>query len=275
MINEVMVCVNDIKDRPSAAHAASLFASVHKARLTAIHIKLDTVKIVHWSGTTPLETADQMLIDQAEHEQQAREKFADIVASYGCQHRWQTVYQSDNPYRQMLCADAIFVDQPLQKEASNYSSSSFVNELILQSKRPIVVIPDKWQSDKFASNILLGWNETAEAMRAAIDALPIMRAAQRIEILKIVTQPTLGDAPNAHPDISAYLETKGIKNNLVIQAAAKHQNQQSELLKYADQNNVDLLVVGGYGHSRIREAVMGGVSKHLINNSPIPVLLSH
>ena len=275
MINQVMVCVNNIQDRPSAVHAACLFASSHKARLSAIHIKLDTVQIVNWSGTTPLDIADQMLIDQAEHEQQAKDKFAEIVTSYGCQHHWQTVYQSDNPYRQMLCSDAIFVDQPLQKEPSNYTSSSFVNELILQSKRPIVVIPDKWQRDKFASNILLGWNETAEAMRAAVDALPIMRAAERVEILKIVTQPTLGDAPNAHPDISAYLEGKGIKNNLAIEAGAKHQNQQFEILKYADRSNVDLLVVGGYGHSRIREAVMGGVSKHLINHSPIPVLLSH
>ncbi|NND83443.1 MAG: universal stress protein [Gammaproteobacteria bacterium] len=275
MINQVTVCVNALDKRCNALQAAAKFAEQHKATLTATYTKLDTVEIVRWAGSSPMELADQLLVDQDTREQRNKDIFESVLAKYECKSRWRTIFQSENPIRQLLCTDIIFVDQPNQELATYLSDESLVHHLILQSKRPIVMIPTGWDADAIGGKVLVGWNSSAEAMRAVADALPVLGKCEHVLILDVLKDPVFSEEHNTSPELQAYLGSKGILNDVIIEHAPKHNEELDMLLNYATEHNVDLIVIGGYGHSRLREVVMGGMTSHMIKNSTIPVLFSH
>lgn len=275
MINDVLVCVNNIEKRSSAVLAACKFALQHGAKLTAVYIKLDTVEIVRWSGTSPIDLADQVLANEDQREANAKAKFESLTKKIACKKVWSTVNQSENPIMQLVCTDIIFNEQPVGSDLSYFGDESFINHLILQTKRPVIMIPDNWQSDLLGSKALLGWNKSPEAMRAISDAIPILEKAESVEILHIVHNSLFHGEPDSSADIETYLLNKGIKTSLTVEGAGKHDDTESLLLNWAIGHDINLIVIGGYGHSRLRELVMGGMTKHLIKNSTLPVLLSH
>lgn len=275
MINQVSVCVNALDKRAHALHAAAKFAVHHKATLTAVYAKLDTVEIVRWAGSSPLDLTDELLVDQDRREEKAKSEFKKITKQYDCETRWKTVFQSQNPIRQMICTDVIFIDQPNSELATYLGDETFLNHLILQSKRPIVMIPANWEAGELGKTVLLGWNSSSEAMRAAADALPIMGHADKVIVLDILKDKMFSEEQNTTPDLEAYLTSKGINTEVIIEHAPHHHEEITMLRSYASEHNVDLIVIGGYGHTRLRELVMGGMTAHLIKNSTIPVLFSH
>lgn len=275
MINDVSVCINNIKTHPNTVIAACKFAEFHKAKLTAIYIKLDSVEIARWSSSSLIDDQNKMLTDQQIKEEKAFALCKSLTNSFTCEKIWRTLNQSGNPIKQMLCTDIIFVDQPTNDPLTYYDDNSFISHLVLQTKRPIIMIPTGWDKDKFGTKILLGWNKSAEAMRAACDAVPIMQMGKSIEILDIVKNTLLHAEPEASPDINEYLLRKGVKSNLIVKGVRRNDDESEILVNYATDNNFDMIIVGGYGHSRLREIVMGGMTKYLIKNAPVPVLFSH
>ena len=274
MINQVSVCINALAKRSDSLHAAAKFAQRHKATLTGVYIKLDTVEIVRWAGVSPVDFTHQLLFAQDEREQEARTIFEALVVDYECETRWKTVLQSENPIKQMLCTDVIFVEQPMGQGFLYPGDDSFINHLILQSKRPVIVVPQKWDSE-LGNKPLLGWNASPEAMRATADAIPILGFSKKVLILSILKDKKSNQADTGFSAIQAYLTSKGIVSEVIIEHAPGYQEEQGMLLEYSQQHDIDLIVVGGYGHSRLREIVLGGMTDHLLKHSPIPVLFSH
>jgi nucleotide-binding universal stress UspA family protein len=149
-------------------------------------------------------------------------------------------------------------------------------EVLLQSGRPLLVLPyaGTW-SIAPAARILVGWNASREATRAIHDALPLMKKATSVEVA--VFEPP-ADVDRAHgelpgADIALWLARHGVTVNVKhvpVKVAAGE-----ALLSHAADMDADLIVTGGYGHSRLRQAVLGGVTRTLLRSSPVPVLLSH
>ena len=150
-----------------------------------------------------------------------------------------------------------------------------MNHLILQSKRPIVMVPTGWEGDNLGDTVMLGWNSSAESMRATADALPILGLSKKVIILDILKDKIFSEEQNTSPDVQAYLSSKGINNEVIVEHAPQHNEENSMLLDYTQEHGANLIVVGGYGHTRLRELIMGGMTKHLIKHSTVPVLFSH
>ncbi|NNC99842.1 MAG: universal stress protein [Gammaproteobacteria bacterium] len=275
MITNVSICVNNLAKSNYAALAACRFAERHNASISAVYIKLDTVEIVRWSGSSPIDLADQILVNESKLEEDAKDLFESLSQPFSCEKVWKTVNQSEDPVTQLLCTDLIFADQPTGEDLSYFGDKSFLNHLILQTKRPVVMIPDGWDQAEMGTSVLLGWNKSAEAMRAVADALPILQSASETRILQIASSSMFHAEPTEAPDIEAYLLGKGVESDLTVEGVSKHESEEATLLKWAADNNINLIVIGGYGHSRWREVVMGGMTSHLIAHSTIPVLLSH
>ncbi|CAM3953876.1 universal stress protein [Roseateles saccharophilus] len=149
-------------------------------------------------------------------------------------------------------------------------------QVLLQSGRPVLVLPYAGDCAVApAKRVLAGWDGSREAARALHDALPWLRQAVHVEVAVFVPPEDAdlahGDLPGA--DIGLWLARHGVRveaRHLPTQVAAGE-----ALLSHAADMGADLIVAGGYGHSRLREAVLGGVTRTLMNSSPTPVLLSH
>ena len=149
-------------------------------------------------------------------------------------------------------------------------------DVLLQSGRPLLVLPYAGAcSFAPASRVLVGWNASREAARAMHDALPLLQAAARVEVVVFETpeDADLKHGPLPGADIGLWLSRHGVAVEAKYIPAKVGAGE--ALLSRAADMSADLIVAGGYGHSRLREAVLGGVTRTLLRSSPVPVLLSH
>jgi len=172
-------------------------------------------------------------------------------------------------------ADVTIVGQPNRYEAHQASEDAMLASTLLLSGRPVLVIPFAGEFPSVGQRVLVAWNASREATRAVHDALPLLVRAQTVTVLAINPASDVGrhgDVPGG--DIAAHLAHHGIK----VEAAHTVTTDISEgaaLLSYAADIGADLIVSGAYGHSRVREMVFGGVTRTLLNEMTVPVLLSH
>ncbi|TDI60479.1 MAG: universal stress protein [Alphaproteobacteria bacterium] len=148
---------------------------------------------------------------------------------------------------------------------------NLADDLILSSSKPILSIP--WQGDhaNFGDTVVVAWNSSAQSSRAVQDALPILTNAAKVHVL------TVGEENPSHlpgAEITAHLVRHGVN------AEAAHLVRTSEavgetILNYVAETGSDMIVCGGWGHSRLLETVMGGVTRHLLRHMTVPVLMSH
>jgi nucleotide-binding universal stress UspA family protein len=161
-------------------------------------------------------------------------------------------------------------------DESAASAALLPQDVLLQSGRPLLVLPYAGDSTIApAPRILVGWNASREAARAMHDALPLLKAASRVEVVVFETPEDAdlkhGQLPGA--DIGLWLARHGVAVEAKYIPAKVGAGE--ALLSRAADMSADLIVAGGYGHSRFREAVLGGVTRTLLASSPVPVLLSH
>ncbi|MGV3554796.1 nucleotide-binding universal stress UspA family protein [Melaminivora alkalimesophila] len=137
------------------------------------------------------------------------------------------------------------------------------------SGRPILVLTQDVPS-KLSRRVGVAWNGSVESARAVSAALPILSNAEEVVIFSFPTSKT--DA-NEGDRLRSYLSRHGIA--AVVETRSPETSVGEALLAAAAQSGVTLLVTGGYTHSRLRQAVLGGVTRHLLARSTIPMLMAH
>lgn len=170
-------------------------------------------------------------------------------------------------------ADLAVVAGPANDGAEGSIAHDFVASLLLGSGRPVLVVPPGAAAPDDGGAILVAWRPGAEAARALHDALPLLRRAPRVDVV-MVDPGSATEGDQALSDITAHLARHGVRANPVVQAA-RGRPVSAILLEHAREMPAQLIVAGGYGHSRLREWVMGGVTRELLLGSPVPLLLSH
>ncbi len=145
----------------------------------------------------------------------------------------------------------------------------------LASGRPVLVVPHIGVATPPGKTVLLCWNASREAARAASEALPILKAAAKVIVLVIDAKPS-PDGHGAEPgaDVAGWLARHGVKVTVQRDTAADADVGATILSRAAD-HAIDLIVMGLYGHSRMREMVLGGASRTLLGSMTVPVLMAH
>jgi nucleotide-binding universal stress UspA family protein len=170
-----------------------------------------------------------------------------------------------------LHSDLVVIGQRELHELPGYSSAE---RLLLASGTPILVVPSGWKSEPIGKKILVGWNASREARRALADALPFLVEAASVTLLVVDSNERAnrhGEEPGA--DIALYLARHGAHVD-VEQVSSRGSPVADIILSYAADRGVDLIVIGAYSHARSVEMVFGGVTRTLLKQSPIPVLMS-
>ncbi len=164
-------------------------------------------------------------------------------------------------------ADAETVDGPEQRD--------FPDHALLAAGRPTLMIPYAGTFPVFGEHAVVAWSATRESTRAVTDALPLLKRAKRVTVIVGDADPGYGghgEAPGS--DIALYLARHGVKVEVSLERTAGL-DVGSLLLSRISDLGADLLVMGAYGHSRLRELVMGGVTRTILKEMTVPVLMSH
>lgn len=177
-------------------------------------------------------------------------------------------------------ADLVVQARPYGSGQS-YQAEAVIEAALFEGRAPVFIIPDTLlgktnRFDKIANprRVLLAWNQSTEALVAAKRALPLLRHAELVDV-------TVVDPPSHGPERSdpggllcQYLVRHGIKAQVSV--LAKTMPKVSDVLaRHALEEGCDMMVMGAYGHSRLREAVLGGATRAVLENSAIPVLMAH
>jgi nucleotide-binding universal stress UspA family protein len=276
MINQVLVYTFGNESHESAITAAARFAARHDAELIGLFVKPDLIGYSGVYGCYPLDLTQTYFDLQKDFSIQAKKQFDSIVSAHNVRSQWHETAEFENKPKLEFYADIIFVSQPDKQSSVISSDTSFINHLITDTGLPTVVIPKGWSAEYFAQHPVLAWKETREAVAAVRHALPIMRNADDVDI---VTVSDAKDGDQDHIDgveISNYLHMHKVKTKYFTEREIEQDHNEADtLLRHVDKHARDLIIMGGYGHSRFREIVLGGVTRALIKKSPVPILLAH
>lgn len=163
-------------------------------------------------------------------------------------------------------ADLIVVSRPVEEAPPPRT----LEAALMETHRPLLIVPPEGLPSSCGSRIAIGWNGSAEAAAAIATAMPFLATADQVVVLT-TDNGTVG-TPAA--DLARYLAWHGITGD-VHEFDAGAQSTGKALLREAEALGSDLLVLGGYGHSRTRELILGGVTRDVLAASEIPVLMTH
>jgi nucleotide-binding universal stress UspA family protein len=173
-------------------------------------------------------------------------------------------------------ADLVMVGQTESAAAAAARTPASVPESVaLVAGRPVLAVPYVGLEKPIGGTAMLCWNASRESARAATDALPFLQAARQVIVLVVeprVSETGHGQEPGA--DVATWLARRGVKVT-VQRDVASDVDVGNVILSRAADLGVDLIVMGIYGHSRMREMVLGGASRTVLASMTVPVLMSH
>ncbi|HRD76047.1 MAG TPA: universal stress protein, partial [Hyphomicrobiaceae bacterium] len=181
---------------------------------------------------------------------------------------------SDAVLDHVRAADLVIASQPDPKWGGSPLTEDPVR-LVMEGGRPVLLIPARGDVRMPPSRVAVAWDGRREAARAAFDAIPLAVLAGNVTIISVNGDRagrSAGDLPTA--EIAAALARHGAKADSV-DATARGGDVGHELLRQAHAHGADLLVMGCYGHSRLRELVLGGATRDVLAGTDMPILMSH
>ena len=258
--------------------SAVALARQHGAHLTALQVIDVAVPVMAMGdggggGAVIAELMEQMRQSALVAGQKLKAAFEAALAREGVMGEWRQV-EGTTP--EILALHGRYADLlVLGQDDPESDHAGLLEAVLFDSGRPVLAIPFAGQFKSIGKRVLVGWNASREASRAVHDALPLLAKAESACVFLANPKRGLG-AHGEEPgsDIARHLARHGLKVE-VAKAVADDVADSALLLNHASDMGADLLVMGAYGHSRLREFILGGVTRSLLREMTVPVLLSH
>lgn len=147
-------------------------------------------------------------------------------------------------------------------------------DVVLAAGAPVVIVPYIGTPSTVAERVVVAWNASRESARAVRDAIPLLEKARAVDVVCFRPDQARGHGEMPGADIALHLSRHGIDVDVQIVEGQGIDVGNALLSHVADRGN-DFLVMGGYGHSRLREAVLGGATRTILASMTVPVLMAH
>ena len=253
---------------------AATFARQHEAHLIGLYWVPNPMTPVALEAGLTTEILQAIMDESEQRLASAEQLFTEALNSAVIQSEWRVV---DDPLPGQLALHARHGDLVIAGQHDPSDAQSTANAIIVQmtlaSGRPTLMIPYiGTEQDEIGKRIMVAWNGSREAVRAVHDALPLLRAAQNVEVIAI--NPDSGQDEIACADICVHLARHGVHVE-ARESRTKGINVGGEILTRAADGAADLIVMGAYGRSRMRELVFGGATREVLAHMTVPVFMSH
>ncbi|WP_136646131.1 universal stress protein [Tabrizicola sp. YIM 78059] len=170
-------------------------------------------------------------------------------------------------------ADLVVLPLPYG-EGRGVEDEAVIEAALFEGMAPVLVVPPKGMATADPRRIVVAWNQSREALVAARRALPFLRRADNVQIV-VIDPPTHGpERSDPGGLLCQMLVRHGVRAEVTV--LAKTLPRVSDVLvRHLRDTNADLLVMGAYGHSRFREAILGGATRDMLEKAEVPVFLAH
>lgn len=274
-----VVNLNDTDNLDHLLGTCSSLAVRHGAHVTGVYIIPSVEVYAVYGGIAMADVVDAQRLRYQAMSKDVRKKFEHIMGLNSLSHEWRELDAMSSSIGREFAQQCRFADLGVIAQVDSNESCgvepSFAEYVVMEAGRPVLLVPRGKSFETIGNKVLMGWNGSKEAARACFDALPLLSADSDIDIIWVDPQKQRTQAGNVP---GAELATTLARHDLKITAEpmpTSDTDAGNALLTHAGDVGADLLVMGAYGHSRVREFIFGGATEHVLNNMTVPVLMSH
>ncbi|UTW53261.1 universal stress protein [bacterium SCSIO 12827] len=275
-LKDILVHIDLNAESDHRLKAAMSLAQAHGAHLAGVYAVPRPYIPAYAEVQITAEVLEAQRASAEEAASRAEAAFKAATASSGLSVEWR---QQEGDVGRVLgfhCryADLTIVSQPDPAQSLFPGDRDLPDRLILTAGRPVMVLPHGYSGDLAGKRILVAWDEGPLASRAVHDALPLLRAAEKVVVM--VANPTKvpGEKRDPGADIAAHLARHGVTVE-ASHVTSDELDVGNLLLSRAADISADMMVMGAYGHARWSELILGGVTNVVLSNQTVPVVMSH
>ena len=275
---KTLLSVVNVKQNDDDLNAAIELSSQINAQLSVVVLAIATLPPL---GDYPIGTADAWLKDR-HNDLEALSKRVDRVETMVKNADISATVIDEYPEaarvarvigRHARYADATIIGSSLLR--NDLLKTTVIDGALFESGRPILIVPPHHKPTLRPKRVLLAWDSGVECTRAAREALDVMASAEEVHVTLVDPDTSsIVNGPEPGADIAAYLAHHGI--TVDVDRLPSGGTSIADVLKqHATDISAELIVMGGYGHSRTREWIFGGVTRSMIDDPNLPVLMAH
>jgi nucleotide-binding universal stress UspA family protein len=276
MIKDIVVNLSVTKGGGPAGDYAVSIASTLDAHLAGIAFVYDPIVPVSATGYIPAEIIERQQADNEAFAKSTLERFGAATKRSGLSAEPLTISTSLAGAGEHFSRIARRFDLAVvgQAEPDTSTIDDIIAETTLfESGRPMIVVPYIQKGPLKLDRVMVCWDGSRQAARAIGDALPLLSKAGKVEVVIIANEPGKKDEIEG-VDMGQHLARHGLKVE-VERIPGGDVDVADALLSHAADSGADFMVMGGYGHSRLREFVLGGATRSILRSMTIPVLMAH
>jgi nucleotide-binding universal stress UspA family protein len=279
MIKDIVVSLGVGAQDPAGEFAISI-AEAFKAHVTGLAFSYEPIIPGAVMGGIPPEFIESQRVDSDKKARAAVTRFEAAAnrAGVSAETLMQTASVSGAADRLAHIARRFDLVVVGQANGDDSVPDEVLDEAALfESGRPVIFVPFIQKAGLKLDRVMVCWDGSRAATRAVADSLPFLKKAKLVEIVIVASKPgkksDLADEI-AGADLGQHLARHGLKVE-VKKITSSDIDVPSTILSYAADSSADMIVMGGYGHSRLREFILGGVTRTILESMTVPVLMSH
>lgn len=276
-IRDLAVAYNGSANSKAALSLAIQMCKKYDAALTGLYVRLPLDVEPHvrrWMSKNILESLSKAG-DKAVESTEADFRETITAAGFDGVAEWLVAEGETNEMLARLARyhDILVIGQ--FSKAGEARERVRAEDLVQRTGRPLVIVPNGYEVRPFAEYAAVAWDGSRPAARALADAMHILETKKRLDVVRVGTAKTPASGRRATGrDIVRHLERHGIAAHAVALTAGRDGIGQA-ILEHCDKNGPDVLVMGAYGHARLREDMFGGVTRHILQHMNVPVFMTH
>jgi nucleotide-binding universal stress UspA family protein len=276
---DLLVYLDDSKSCARRVDAAIRLAAQHGAHLAGVYPICEIPLLNYIREQIPPDIRASMDAEAKALAEAALKDFREAAERGGVSYEARTDHALDTTLTDVVSMHARYADLVVLGQANPdgrpYVDRHLPEEVVLSSGRPALIIPYDWSLEMLGERVVIAWDASREAARAVGDAMPILEQAQSVLVVSINPRSTPfghGEVPGA--DIGGHLARHKVKAE-VQSVETDGMEIGDAILSFACDRGCDLLVMGAYARSRVRQLILGGATRTILKSMTLPVLTAH
>ena len=280
-VKTILVHLESETQAPHLLNAAVRLADQNQAHLIGTYIAHPLDPYVSGSGQIAISGEIEKILMKREYEQAAKlEKLFDqAIKDQNFVAEWRFDKSSrgnvlTGVLEQARIADLLLVS-PMSQDYDTDVTYDQIGSIITRNARPTMVVPEGYLNKSLGEFVFIAWDGSPESSRAVFDAAPMLRSASSVWLHRVKSS----DEAKRHDDVvtrqmADALARHGVKLEM-SESTSSARNVGAEILSRAGDRGADCIVMGAYGHSRLHGFLLGSVTRHVLEHSSVPLLMSH
>jgi len=276
----ILVYVDESEHRTAQVGYAAALARVHSANLTGVYVKPGTTMM--GMGLDPMPDAQIVVEIQDKIDAlagRAENDFKQCAEPVLPHAKWMEMTGSELSPDDAICAAARSADyvvlRQIVPEDDGPAGPEFTQRVVVDSGRPVIIAPVDATLTPDPRSVMIAWNGSRECVRALYDALPLLIGAEMVTVVSVYSGKWTNEDPKPGHEVVDVLHSHGINANAAPLYGVEDDLVCAALLSAADEVHAEMIVMGAYSRSRLRERVLGGVTPDMFETMTVPVLMSH